>query len=293
MSPAPLKVTDEQCLTAYAAEGTLKKAAATLGIGPQSLHERLTKLGACKSVNVFTDEERARLEQDYVLFRDAGRVKDLAAEMGRTVPFLSRKARELGLTDQGAPRQYLRKWKGMPEATALVIWEDFKRSSLGLGAYCRHKDYDDLGFARTMREHFGDEWDHVIELKAPRQSKYRLGRAFEYAIRDRLKAVGYFVMRSPASRSPIDLVAIAPSVVLFVQCKRGGSLPPGEWNELFDLAESVGAWPIMAERVGARDVAYWLMEDRKDGSRRRQPMRDVDPRDFLRSGVHVLGGMAA
>lgn len=281
MSPARRKFTDAQVLDAYARLGNVHKVAAELGVNHTSVHERLVKLNANQSANTFTPAEDARLRIEYVLWRDAGKLPTLAAEMGRSKTTLCRRARQLGLTDRNAPRPTIRTWKGMPESTALVIWEDFKASSLGLGAYCRAKSYDDLGFSRTMREHFGDEWEHVIEAKAPRQGMYRLGRAFEYAIRDRLKNAGYFVLRSPASKSPTDLVAIAPRVVLLVQCKRSGALPPAEWNELYDLADSIGAWPIMAERVGARDVAYWLMEDRKDGSKRRQPMRRVDPIDFL------------
>lgn len=231
--------------------------------------------------NIFTDEDRDRLRQDYVLFREAGRLRELAVSMGRTVPFLSRQARELGLTDPNAPQLWNRKWKGMPESTARVMWDDFKRSSMGLGMYCRTKGYDALGFSRAMREHFGDEWEHVIEAKVPRQSMYRLGRQFEYSVRDQLKAFGYFVLRSPASRSPVDLVAIAPGVVLFVQCKRGAALGVNEWNELYDLADSVDAWPILAARTSSRTTGFWVMEDRKDGGRRRQPMRTVSPQDFL------------
>ena len=278
---ATKRVPDDVLIASYKRLGNVHKVGAEVGLTGGSVHERLVRLGVAKKLNVFTDEERKRLEQEYVIYRDSGRLRELAADMGRTVPFLSRQARTLGLTDNAAPRPTIRVWKGMSESTASVIWEDFKKSSLGLGAYCRSKGYDDLGFARTMREHFGDEWDHVIELKVPKQTKYRLGRAFEYQIRDRLKPMGYWVLRSPASRSPVDLVAIAPGVVLLVQCKRGGALPPSEWNELFDLAASIGAWPIMAERVGAKDVCYWLLTDRKDGSRRRQPMRETDPRDYL------------
>lgn len=279
--PGVKRWTDEQVLNAYREAGSVKEAAKILGGHGASVHERLVKLGACKPINVFTDEERERLAREYVIYRDAGRLDDLAAQMGRTKPFISRQAGKLGLTDRNSPHQTVRIWKGMRAEVAEVIWEDFKASSLGVGHYCRSKGYDDLGFSQTMREHFGDEWDHVIELKTPKQSLYRLGRAFEYAIRDRLREAGYFVMRSPASRSPIDLMAVAPGVVLMVQCKRGGALPVGEWNDLYDLASSCDAWPIMAERIGARDVRYWVMEDRKDGSRRPQPMRQVDPRDFL------------
>lgn len=273
--------TDEQVLSAYRETGSVQKAAEKLGGCGASVHERLVRLGASTPINVFTDADRERLLREYVIYRDAGRLDELALSMGRTKQFIARQAGKLGLTDPHAPNTKRRVWKGMSQEVAQVIWDDFKTSSLGLGHYCRSKGYDDLGFARTMREHFGDEWDHVIELKAPKQSFYHLGRAFEYTIRDRLKAAGYFVMRSPASRSPIDLMAVAPGVVLMVQCKRGGDLGVEEWNILFDLAESTGGFPIMAERLGVRDVCYWLMEDRKDGSRRRQPMREVDPHDFL------------
>jgi Holliday junction resolvase len=275
------RVSDEACLAAYAEHKALKPAAEPLGICPQSLHARLTKLGAMRPINVFTDDDRARLERDYALFRDAGRLRILADEMGRTVPFLSRQAGALGLTDRTAPKTALRVWRGMERSTAEVIWDDFKRSSLGMCAYCRSRGYDDVGFSRTMRAHFADEWEHVLELKVPRESAYRRGRAFEYAVRKRLQKSGYFVVRSSGSRSPVDLVAFALGAILFVQCKRNGALGVREWNELYELSESVEASPIIAERTGARGIRYWLMEDRKDGSRRRQPMREVDPGAFL------------
>jgi Holliday junction resolvase len=98
------------------------------------------------------------------------------------------------------------------------------------------------------------------------------GRRFEYRIRDMLRANGYWVMRSPASKSPIDLVAIKPGQVLFVQCKVNGRLGPAEWNTLMDTAEAAGALPVMAERPSRGKARYWLLAKRKDGSGRRQPM---------------------
>jgi len=116
-----------------------------------------------------------------------------------------------------------------------------------------------------------------VKAKQPRQSMYRLGRSFEYRTRDHLRGLGYFVLRSPASKSPIDLVAIRPGRVLLVQCKRNGALAPGEWNELFDLAETCGAVPILAGAPMGRGVSYHLLTGRKDGARRAQPCESFDP----------------
>jgi Holliday junction resolvase len=123
-----------------------------------------------------------------------------------------------------------------------------------------------------MRRFFADQWEPEVEARAPKQTMYRYGRAFEYRVRDALRKLGFFVLRSPQSRSPIDLVAIRRGAVLFVQCKRSGQLPPGEWNELLDLSVSVGAVPLMAEIAKTRgEILYWRLLERKDGTKRAQP----------------------
>ena len=278
MSPARSKATDQQLTEAYSELKSVWKVADRFSMCGQSVHERLKKLGVTVPVNVFTADEEKLLRREYAIYRDAGKLDELAERMNRTKPFLCRKAGEMGLTDKNVRRTWLAVWKYISEEAAEVIWEDFKKSSLGLKRYCLNRGYDSLGFSRAMQEHFADEYEHVIELKQPKTGKYKRGRSFEYTTRDHLKKNGYFVMRSPASRSPVDLVAIAPSVVLLVQCKLSGSLPPGEWNELFDLASSVGAIPVMAERhKSGRGVSYWLMTERKDGTKRRQPMVEFCP----------------
>jgi Holliday junction resolvase len=274
-----MKATDDQILAAYAEGGSAKKAGALLGMNSASGHERLARLGAAKPINVFTDDDRARLKREYHVFADAGRLKVLATSMGRTVPFICRQARVLGLTDQKRIAPYVAKWKYMSVEAVAAIWDDFQRSSLGLGQYCRKRGYDDLGFSRKMQEIFPDEYEHVIELKAPKQSRYRYGRQFEYRVRDDLKSRGYFALRSPASKSPLDVLAVKHGCVLMVQAKRGGALPPKEWNPLFDLASSVGAIPVLAvEPPGNRGVSYFRLSGRKSGNRgERQPMEVFEP----------------
>jgi Holliday junction resolvase len=73
------------------------------------------------------------------------------------------------------------------------------------------------------------------------------GRRFEYKVRDDLKANGYWVMKSPASKSPVDMVAIKPGQVLFVQCKLNGRIDPAEREALYTLAWLAGGMPILAE----------------------------------------------
>ena len=272
------KVSDDALLEAYERLGNVHKVGVELGINGASVHERLQRIGANRGVNTFSKEDRARLEREYHAFANVGRLAVLAAEMGRTKPFICRQARLLGITDRKRIKPYIAVWKYLAASAVEAMWEDFKSSPLGVSAYCKKRGYDDLGFAKTMRGHFADEWEAVVELKTPKQSKYRSGRQFEYRCRDDLKKYGFFVMRSPASRSPIDLLAIKSGLVLMVQCKRSGALPPSEWNELFDLAASVSAHAVLADiPPGQRGCRYFLMTGRKDGSKRSQPMQEVDP----------------
>lgn len=268
----PPSVSDADLISAYSELGSVHKVGARFGLHGSGVHDRLAKLGVAKQVNLFTEADRERLRRDYANYRAYGRVAELAAEMGRTVQFLSRQARALGLTDVHHKMLAYGKWRHMGEAAARVLFDDFKQSPLTLGQYCAKLGYDDEGFRNTIRGYWPDEWEHVVESKAPISSWYRLGRAVEYRVRDALKAAGYMVLRSPASRSPIDLVAIRPGRVLFIQCKRNGALPPSGWNALYDVATPAGAIPIMAENPYPRQINYWRLTDRKDGSKRRQPM---------------------
>jgi len=175
----------------------------------------------------------------------------------------------------------------MSEQAARLLMDDLKASSLGLGQYCAKNGYDDEGMRRALCGRWPDEWDAVMESKVPVSTMYRLGRALEYRVRDHLRKFGYFVMRSPASKSPVDLMAVRPGLVLMIQCKRGGSLPPKQWNALYDLALSCGSLPIMAEMPYPRRMDYWLLTGRKDGSKRRQPMVPFNPADGRPPGAAI------
>ena len=267
----PQKASDEQLVAAYAESSSVVAVGKLFGMCGQSVHERLSTLGVTRPINVFTAAEVERLSREYTIFAQRGQLQRLADDMGRTRHFLCRQARILGLTDIKHARPYTAVWKYMTDVAAEVIWADFKACSLGVGMYCKKRGYDDLGFSRTMRKKFADEWDHVIELKAPKQSLYRIGRAFEYRVRDDLRTFGFFVMRSPQSKSPTDLIAIRPDLNLFVQCKRTGTMAVEEWNEFYELCLSSGAVPLLARMPARQGIEYFRIIGRKDGSKHRQP----------------------
>lgn len=98
---------------------------------------------------------------------------------------------------------------------------------------------------------------------APRR-RYAGGVDFERAARDRLRDDGYEVVRSAGSKGShkIDLVAIKHGHVLFVQCKRNGTLPPAERTTLLRMASLLPtvALPILAYKPGPRGgVAFAVL----------------------------------
>jgi len=269
--PRGQKATDEELISAYDKEKSVWKVAKQFGMCGQSVHERLAKVGVIEHINLWTSDNDEFLKRYYLEYRDVGKLESLAGHMGRTKHFICRQAKRLGLTNMSHPRPYISTWKYKPREVAEAIWEKFKNSRGTLTQFCAKNKYDQLGFSKCMKNHFADEWDYVIELKAPKQTMYRYGRAFEYRCRDDLKKRGYFVLRSPRSGSPVDLIAIKTGEVVFVQCKRSGALPVGEWNELYALAASVSAVPIMSETPTGKGIVYWRMTGKKDGSKRAQP----------------------
>jgi Holliday junction resolvase len=103
----------------------------------------------------------------------------------------------------------------------------------------------------------------------------RAGRTFEYTCRDHLRDAGYWVMRSPASKSVVDMVAIKPGQVLFVQCKVNGRLDPAEFNALWTAARAAGALPVLASRPARGRIEYLRLTARKWEDRRNSFMPAV------------------
>jgi hypothetical protein len=100
MCAYPRKATDEQIINAYRTTASCKAVGKMFGMCAQSIHERLIKMNASNPVRKWTDSEIQTVSQVYAsgIIRGDGKLKLLSESIGRTVPFISRKASELGLT---------------------------------------------------------------------------------------------------------------------------------------------------------------------------------------------------
>lgn len=104
--------------------------------------------------------------------------------------------------------------------------------------------------------------------------QYQRGTRFEHQALCHFRASGYYAQRTPGSKSPVDVIAIKAGQVLFVQCKRDGTLPPAAWNELYDLAYRFGGIPLLADRPRPSVVRLWRLAQRKGTSGGRQPREE-------------------
>lgn len=75
---------------------------------------------------------------------------------------------------------------------------------------------------------------------------YAAGAAFERQVRHALEADGYDVIRSAGSKGKVDLVAIKPMFLAFIQCKTNGLCAPAERAELIRVSGRANALPLVA-----------------------------------------------
>jgi Holliday junction resolvase len=273
------EISNDELKRVYSETGSVWKTGKLVGLSGQQVHSRLQKIGANNRMNVITDADRAIIRARYEAYASIGKAHLLATEMGRTRHFICRVAGEMGLTNANRERKWLGVWKYIDEAAAREVFEDFLAQSMGMVRYCTKRGFDNLGFAKTMKKYFPSEYENAIELKTPKQSLYRIGRSFEYRVRDLLKAHKFIVTRSPASKSPVDLFAIGRDCVLLVQCKRSGGIGVKEWNILYDLADSVGAIPVLTMmHPSGRGALFFEMTGLKatDGSKKKQPREPIE-----------------
>lgn len=99
-------------------------------------------------------------------------------------------------------------------------------------------------------------------------AQYRSGTRFENIVAADLRENGYYAVRAPGSKGAADVVAIKAGQVLLVQAKTDGRCDPEPWNALYDLAETLGAVPLLAARPKPGTVEYWRLERRKYGGGR-------------------------
>lgn len=91
---------------------------------------------------------------------------------------------------------------------------------------------------------------------------YRKGAAHEREVARLLEGAGFFVMRSPKSASPIDLLAVRAGTVYFIQCKLGGYMRPHEREAVCSLSVTHGGVALAA--YGRRPVRFVDLTTREE-----------------------------
>lgn len=127
-----------------------------------------------------------------------------------------------------------------------VKWE---ASRLPLKIFAKEKaniSYSIL--SKLFKEHMRSRFEDLSEKH--KVHNYQRGRDLEYKVRDIYAEKGYFVLRSPRSGGPADIVALKRGEIVLIQCKaRKNLLSRRESDELVKLAESLSAKAVLAYRM--------------------------------------------
>ena len=130
------------------------------------------------------------------------------------------------------------------------LFQEYSTYKGGLRGFAKSKGYKSGSHLREIFHRFipSDRLDFVMESKKAQNNRYAIGRRFEWRVRDYFKENGYFVLRSPRSAGPVDLIAIRKDELLFIQCKTDGWMSHKDKEKLYELSQSVGAKPLLAWR---------------------------------------------
>ncbi len=246
------KATDKEILDAYKRLKNVPKVAAEFNMASQNVWKRLKKLNVRLKGDKFTKEERALLREKYSMHADAGTINVLAKIMGRHKTSICAEAKKMGLTNTHREKKHLKKFD---EKKIRKLWDEFKKTQkLTIVQFCARRNIHSSTFSKACKKQFPGEWELTLDGRELKGTRYKLGRAFEYRVKAKFEKIGYFVLRSPRSKGPADLVAIKKGRILFIQCKRGHPVWGKEKNILIKLAESVGAEPLGIYSAGFRDI---------------------------------------
>jgi len=148
------------------------------------------------------------------------------------------------------------------EEQALELLEKFRNAKGSRKEFAARHGMTTNSLTRIFRTLVPAEHSDVVEKKKSNNVSYRKGRSFEYRVRDMLQDEGFYVLRSPQSKGPADLVAIKAGTVAFVQCKTSRYyFSEKEARGLLELAESIGASCWLAYRAPRKGHAFGLFID--------------------------------
>jgi len=166
-----------------------------------------------------------------------------------------RRARVGDLARRG---QVPRKFQHLSDADVRTLFETYRDGRRSIKPFAQAHGSSATSLKNLFQAKFPAEYADTIEQKMSRSGLYKKGRAFEYRVKDFLIKQGYFVLRSPVSAGPMDLVGLKRGIVLLIQCKTNRALSKVERGILCDLSDSIGAHALLANRNPL--AQNWAME---------------------------------
>lgn len=210
----------------------------------------------------YSQDELKIIREQYVTCAEGGRLPSLADQLGRSLVAIMHKASQLGLTTlHRKGRRYNAILKYDPALTR-KYWEKFKKTKhLTLDQFCRNNSISRSMFYKACKRHFPAEYELTIDGREFKTTRYKLGRDFEYRIRDIFKAKGFLVLRAAQSRGPADLVAIKIGRAYLIQCKKTCPVSQREAEPLVALAKSIGGRALSVFKKNYRTIIIRELDD--------------------------------
>ena len=160
------RATDEQVITAYRETGSVWKAAKSLGLAGQTVHERLQRLGIDLAHAKWTSEEDQELGHFYA--DPYLSLAEIAKRLNRTSAAVACRAGDLGLVKARPPKRVPR-GKGYDKQSIKRHLKAIDSFDGSLTKYCRSSRLGVENFAHAAQRYFPDWWANYVRVHSDLQ----------------------------------------------------------------------------------------------------------------------------
>ena len=156
MSPARLKATNEQIIAAYRETGSVWRAAERLGMGGQSVHERLIALGHPMPARRWDDEEIAKLQS----LVDHLPISEIAHRLGRPYAGVACKISELGIGSRAGNKgsRKIPRGQGLDKASLRKYAREIDDADITVHAFARRHKFVVETLCRAFETRLPEWW---------------------------------------------------------------------------------------------------------------------------------------
>jgi 5-methylcytosine-specific restriction endonuclease McrA len=166
---AHLRVTNDQIIEAYNRTGSIWKAAKSIGIGGQSLHERLVHMGVPMKHRRWTGDEDDEL---ITLLDNRLTVGQIGSQLGRTFAAVACRMNELNLSVKSHDRKRkLPRSSGYDKASVLKAMKSLELSLIPVTRFARANGLNADSLVYALGVHCPDRWQAHVAATSPYPNK--------------------------------------------------------------------------------------------------------------------------